>query len=208
MEDITIREKDQKDYITRIELNDDVKSFKVIYADGHEETKEFTSVHNYNVYLHLMKDQFRRYEKDYTKFLHERIKDALFKGLVELVLSLEAIIITSRTMDTGLLQTAIIVLTVAFSLGYLGKKLKEISFAGNSLGYLNDVEKFISLQEKIKVPITDPVTGKEDYWYLGNLSDINYDSKVGLYEYYASSLEDEEVVEEESARIMGMLKGE
>ncbi len=155
-----------------------------------------------------MKNQFYRFQDDYAKFLREKIKKDFVKGLVDLVLSLEAVIITSRMMDTGLPQTAIIVLVTILGLGYLGKKLKEISNAGNSLGYLRDVEEFISLQEKIKVPITDPVTGKEDYWYLGNLSDINYDSNVGLYKYYASSLEDEEVVEEESARIMGILKGE
>ena len=208
MEDITLRKDDQKKYITKIELNDDVKSFKIKYADGHEETKEFSSVHNYNVYIHQMKEQFYRYGNNYYDFLHKQIKESIIKGLIELVLAIEAIIITSRSMDPGVLQTAILILTVLFSLGYIGRKLIEISFAGNSIGYLKDVEEFINIQEKIKVPITDPVTGKEDEWYLGNLSDINYDSNIGLYKFYATCLEDEEAKEEESARIMSLLKGE
>ncbi len=208
MEDITLRKQDQKDYITRIELNDDVKSFKVIYADGHEETQEFSSVHNYNVYLHHMKEQFDRYAKDYHAFLQKEIKWSFIKSLIDLFLSFEAIIMTSRVIEPGLLQTAMFILIVLLSLGYLGRKLMEISFAGISVGYLDSVEEFINLQEKIKVPITDPVTGKEDYWYLGNLSDVNYDSNIGLYKFYAKSLEDEEVKKEESERIMSLLKGE
>jgi len=208
MEDLTFREKDKKDFITGIELNDDVKSFNVVYADGHKETKEFSTVHNFNVYLHQMKEQFYRYERDFTKFMHEWVKDSVIKSLVELVLSLEAIIITSRIAPDGIVKTIIIILTILFSLGYLGHKLKEIAAAGISLGYLNNVEEFISIQEKLKVPVTDPATGRKDDWYLANLSDVNIDSNIGLYKLYASSLEDDEVKEEESLRLTRILKGE
>ena len=208
MEDLTFREKDRKNFITGIELNDDIKTFNVVYADGHKETKEFNSVHNFNVYLHQMKEQFYRYEKDFTQFMHEWIKSSIIKSLVELVISLESIIITSRVAPDGIIKTIIIILTILFSLGYLGHKLKEISAAGISLGYLNDVNEFITIQEKLKVPVTDPVTGRKDDWYLANLSDVNIDSNIGLYKLYASSLENDEVKEEESLRLTRILKGE
>ena len=208
MEDITVRERDKKDFITKVLFDDSYKSFKVVYADGHIEEKEFTTVHNFNVYLHQMKEQFYRHEADFSKKMLEWIKDSIFKGLVELVLSIEAIILTSRLMDPGILKTAIIILTILFSLGYLGHKVKEIASAGLGLDYLNTVEKFIDIQEKIKIPVTDPKTGKEDNWYLASLSNVDLLTDISIYEHFATALQDDEIKQEQSEIFSKALKGE
>lgn len=207
MEDLTIREKDKKDFITKILLDDGFKSFKVVYADGHIEEKEFTTVHNFNVYLHLMKEQYFRYEKDFRKEMHSWIKDSVIKGLIELFASVEALILTGQYVSNDVVKVAMMILIVLFSLGYLFRKMRNTMYAGISLEYADNVERFINIQEQLKVPVYDSKTGRGDEWYLTNLSDINLFTDVKVYEVFARSLDDE-AKEEEGAVLSKALKGE
>ena len=66
MVDLSKYAEDKDSYILRTEINDDFTKFKVIYASGREEEFDF-SIHNYQVYLYRMEDQFNRYSKCYKR---------------------------------------------------------------------------------------------------------------------------------------------
>ena len=63
MLDLSKYAKDKDSYIVRLEIDDLFQNFKVIYASGREEEHEF-SIHNYQVYIYKMEEQFQLYKKE------------------------------------------------------------------------------------------------------------------------------------------------
>ena len=208
MVDLTTDEQDNSKFITRVDLNDDLETYTVSYADGHVEVEPFESVHNFNVKLYRMEQQYYQYRDTFNEEMNEWYVETIKKSLTEFVLTIVGVILTTRFVPEGLVKTLLIVLMILFSIGYQvlkGRDLLTISYATN---YLTKIERFLGVQEKLKVPVKDPKTGKDDEWYLANLSDIHFGSNIGMYEQVSEVLEDPEKKKDEGLRLTKILKGE
>ena len=208
MIDLTTDEQDNSSFITKVELNDDLKTYTITYADGHTKVKDFESVHNFNADVHRMEQQYYEYRESFNKEMTGWYIETIKKSLVSLAMTIIGIILETKYVPNGLIRTLMIVLTVLFSLGYELFRFRDLVTIGYATSYLEDVDRFLKIQEKLKVPIKDPKTGKDAEWYLANLSSMEIGTDVTLYEKYAVMMQDPELREEEGNRLTKTLKGE
>ena len=208
MVDLTTDRQDNSEFITSVELNDDLNTYTVTYADGHKEIKEFSSVHNFNADLYKMETQYYKYQDSFKDEMSKWYLESLKKTVIELISAFAGIVLTVKFVPEGIVKTLMILLTILFTIGYLLFKVRDFVTIGYSTMYLEDIRKFISVKEGLKVPVKDPKTGKDDDWYLANLSNINIGTDVSLYEKLALALHDDELKEEEGKRLTKVLKGE
>ena len=208
MVDLTTDEQDNSNFITSVELNDDFNTYTITYADGHTDVKVFDSVHNFNVDLYKMQNQYYQYHDSFSKEMSKWLVDTIKKSLVGLALTIIGIVMEVKFVPSGFIKTLLIILTILFSLGYELLKYRDLVTIGYSTSYLDNLRRFISIQEGLKVPVKDPKTGKDDEWYLANLSTINLGTDVSLYEKYAVTMHDPALKEEEGRRLTKVLKGE
>ena len=205
---LTSNEEESKEFITKVEVNDDLETYTITYGDGHQTINRFDSIHNFNVHIHKMVDQYYRYRKDVSEEMLKWFKNSVINGLIDLILSLEAIFITTKFVPEGVLKTIMLLLIIAIGIGYELAKVRDIIVSSLTLGYLDDVKKFIDIQERLKVQVEDPNTKRKEDWYIANLSNIDLGTNIELYEKYAQMLNIPEIKEEESLRITKTLKGE
>ena len=208
MVDLTTDKQDNSNFITKVELNDDLETYTVYYADGHVDVKPFSSVHNFNVELYKMEQQYYQYRDSFNAEMHKWFLNTLKKSLIGLAVSIMGLLLTVNYVPAGLVKVLMVVLMILLSLGYELLQLRDFVTIGYSTSYLEDIEKFISIQNGLKVPVKDPKNGQDAEWYVANLSSINIGTDVSLYEKYAKVLQNPELKEEESKRLTKTLKGE
>jgi hypothetical protein len=208
MIDLTTDNQDNSTFITSVELNDDLKTYTITYADGHTEEKVFDSVHNYNATLYRMDNQYYQYRDSFSEEMNVWYIETLKKSLIELFLAVTGIILTVKFVPGGLIKTLLIILMILFTIGYQALKIRDFITIGCATDYLDKVGKFLNIKEKLKVPITDPNNGKKEDWYMVNLSNINLGTNIGLYEQYAEAMEEPGAKEEQGRLLTKALKGE
>lgn len=170
--DLSKYAKDKDAYILRTEINEDFSKFKVIYASGREEEFDF-SIHNYQVYLYRMEEQYKEYSEYYKReigmdFSKER-KNAILISLLEIVS-----IFVSCNLDIAIAGR--IVLVFIALLGII-KNYSDINSAKIKLG-MNAmktaiVDYYLENKEKYGFDIKDPKTGNQERWYTVDLNNID-----------------------------------
>lgn len=181
MVDLSKYAEDKDSYILRTEINDDFSKFKVIYASGREEEFDF-SIHNYQVYLYRMEEQFNRYSKCYRREIGmeytKEMKSAMLWSLVDI-----ASIFVTCNMDFAIGGKIVLAFIAVLAL------LHNVSKVGMAKQRLQQkamktvvVESYIANREKFAVDVKDPVSGREEKWYVIDFNSLDqFNSEFELF---------------------------
>ncbi len=186
MIDLSSSSIEKKCYITNVSLDGDGTSYIVRYADGHQETHPF-SVHNYNAVLHHMKEQFLSKKDRYIDQINEETTKLVRNELVTLTYVVASTIMFSGANTTDLEKLLGISLFLLLASGvtlYQRKKIREMRM---KIGAVKKTEDFLNIMESFKIPVIDPNNGREEEWYMYNLSDVSSRSNVDLIRKIAES---------------------
>lgn len=196
---------DKDMYISRVEINEDFSKFKVIYASGREEEFEF-SIHNYQVYLYRMEDQYHTYKRAFNRELNERynkkIKETFFRVLFDI-----GCIVLATNLDLGTLFNAIyITFIVIHSMIVLsGVKLKKRELEREAMK-ASMVELYLLHKEEFAVDVVNPQNNSVEKWYVVDLNTLDgYQSAIELA-MTALPLQVPEIKEEYSKSMTEVLK--
>lgn len=173
MVDFSKYSKDKDNYISKLEIDSLFQTFKVIYASGREEVQDFT-IHNYQVYVYKMEEQYRRYHgvymedkaQDYVKVVNKRL----------LFLSIASIwgIIGTISVDVHLMIRVFLILASAFVSIYNFKKIREAKKEfKKEEDKLAMIEVLLNHKEDIALEVTDPGTGRKESWYMVDVNNID-----------------------------------
>lgn len=193
MIDLTVDDKDKNSYIVDVVLNDN-GTYTVKYASGREEVYPF-SIHNINVELYRMEEQYKEYGKDYLdKIYPSRGFGSFLLGLMFTV----DVMYFKYILDEGL----------NFVRGWL-LCYSLYSFFIRAIPHIKQRKLFIEAKKKLdiiklymenkdcfKVDVVNPYNDKEEEWYLVNLANIDEFQNVDELNEYLISLDDEKKREE------------
>ena len=171
MIDLTLNEKDRDEFITNLYLKENSNKFIVRYASGRLDEQNFT-VHNFNVMLYRMEEQFLEFKNDYIRN-NLRIQGKYqLKKLVEALLAILGVYVTANLPIPGIIQGILIGILAIYSFLYQVETSRVIDYGRATLGIINLADKFMEMKDKFKISITDPKSGQEEEWYLFSLSGI------------------------------------
>ena len=171
MIDLTLNEKDRDEFITNLYLKENSNKFIVRYASGRLDEQDFT-VHNFNVMLYRMEEQFLEFKNDYIRN-NLRIQGKYqLKKLVEALLAILGVYVTANLPIPGIIQGILIGILAIYSFLYQVETSRVIDYGRATLGIINLADKFMEMKDKFKISITDPKSGQEEEWYLFSLSGI------------------------------------
>jgi len=205
MLDLTENEEERKYFIVHVDLLEGLKEYEVEYADGHIERFPF-SVHNFNVDLYRMKEQYYKYSDDVKDEIIEWSSDILKNQLKCLLLTVLTIIFETNTPLPGLWKVVVIILTILVALGYEIRKYIDLMYAGYGLGYLNDMDVFMeNMEGKNRINFKNPLNNQDEYWYLFNPSMMDLGVDVDIYNQTIENLSPEEK-DESAKRLVKILK--
>lgn len=163
---------DKDSYISKVEINEEFTKFKVIYASGREEEFDF-SIHNYQVYLYRMEDQYHTYKKAFNRELNERynnkIKETFFRILFDI-----GCIVLATNLDLGTLFNVIYITFIALhSMIVLnGVKLKKIELEREAMR-AGMVELYLLHKEDFAVDVVDPQNHNVEKWYVVDINTLD-----------------------------------
>ena len=205
MIDLTIKEKDKNYYITKVELGDDYKTYKVSYASGREETFPF-SIHNYNVDIRRMEKQYYQYKDEYSKAIMEQALAVLKDKAEKIAIALLSTAIVFNITDNRVLRIISIITALLYAgVNHLKSKALLLVY-GTSLEYINQVERYLDKKDEFIIPITNPRNNEEEEWYLVNMGDVEKTIfQPEIYNQIADQLSDE-VKQELSESITEVLR--
>ena len=172
MIDLSSSEKEKESYVTGVELNDDCTEYITTYADGHTEKHPF-SIHNYNVEIYRMINQFNSRKNQKIELLLEKLVKLVGKKVKTMILSLIGVVFTVAVPLANIYKLITILLIVLYNIKLELENRKKISEIGDSLAELKSTEMCIELLEKFKVDVTDPRTGRQEEWFLIDPSIFN-----------------------------------
>lgn len=163
---------DNKDsYIVSIAIDELFDKFKVTYATGRIEEHDF-SIHNYQVYLYRMEQQFNLYKKDFEKDLNAQFNEEVKKCIITNVVTMMGIAITCG-FDIHLAIKIILAflgsMFVIYNLNKVAKKRKEVIREADKAAM---VEVLMQHKEDIALNVVDPATGREEKWYMVDVNNI------------------------------------
>lgn len=171
MIDLTLNTKDRDSFITKLYLKENSNKFIVRYASGRLDEQDFT-VHNFNVMLYRMEEQFLEFKNDYIRN-NLRIQGKYqLKKLVEALLAILGVYVTANLPIPGIIQGILIGILAIYSFLYQVEASRVIDYGRATLGIVNLADKFMEMKDKFKIKITDPKSGEEEDWYLITLSGI------------------------------------
>ncbi len=193
MFDFTLREEDKDSYIVDVHINDD-GTYTVKFASGREVSYDF-SIHNFQVELYRMEDQFEEFSKGYLDKVYPAGK--IRSLLLAVLLVAEVGTIINLIEDGFSLYGALCLIYgiyVTVDRGVPHFKQRKLYFdAKRKLAILN---RYFESREDLKVEVVNPNTnGKED-WYLVDLGNIDQFKTVKEYNEYLSSMTPEKKSEE------------
>ncbi|MDE5888857.1 MAG: hypothetical protein K2H20_02435, partial [Bacilli bacterium] len=204
MIDLTTREKDKNNFITKVYLKEDTPKYCVQYASGRIEEYDFT-IHNFNASLSLMEQQYHAYKEE---FFYKKAKEANLAAINKLkegVLALVGIVLTTCVDMSIAIKILMSLLIVVCSVFYQKSKTKENAACGRAIDVLAITEKFLANKEQFRISVTDPITNTEEDWYLLTLTDIEaIENKLQVT--LIGSAITEEIKEEESKNVVATLK--
>ena len=171
MLDLSKYAENKDSYIVSIAIDELFDKFKVTYASGRIEEHDF-SIHNYQVYIYRMEEQYRLYKKDFEKDLNEQFNEQLKKGLLANVVSMLGIVITCG-FDINLAIKIIVGflggLIVVWNLKKVADKRKEVITEVEKLAM---VEVLMKHKNDIALNVIDPVSGREETWYMVDVNNV------------------------------------
>lgn len=172
MLDLSKYAKDKDSYIVRLEIDDLFQNFKVIYASGREEVHEF-SIHNYQVYIYKMEEQFQSYKKDYERDLNTQFNEEVKKRVIASVVSMMGIAITCG-FDIHLAIKIILAfigsMIVIYNLNKVADKRQKVTKEAEKAAI---IEVMLQHKEDIGLNVTDPGTGRKDKWYMIDINNVD-----------------------------------
>lgn len=190
MIDLTLNTKDRDSFITKLYLKENSNKFVVRYASGRLDEQDFT-VHNFNVMLYRMEEQFLEFKNDYIRN-NLRIQGKYqLKKLVEALLAILGVYVTANLPIPGIIQGILIGILAIYSFLYQVEASRVINYGRATLGIVNLADKFMEMKEKFKIKITDPKSGEEEDWYLISLSGIEQINGLGHLNFLEDILTDE-----------------
>ena len=171
MIDLTLNTKDRDSFITKLYLKEDSNSFIVRYASGRLEEQIF-SIHNFNMMLHKMEEQFLQYREEYVKY-NARLQSKMHaEKLIEALLGLLGVYFIANIPVPEFIKMLLAAILFLASLYFQTTRSHVINHCCDYLNTVNIASEFIEMKEKFKIKITDPVSGLEEDWYLLTLSGI------------------------------------
>ena len=178
MIDLTLNEKDREGFITKLYLKPDSNKYIIKYASGRLEEMDF-SVHNFNVSLLKMEEQFLEYREDYVKNVLRVQSKIQMKKLVEALIAILGIYMTVNTDLPGIIQGILIAVLTMYTFLYQSNRTHLINYGRSLINVVNISNKFLQMKDNFKIIINDPRTGQEEDWYLLSLSTIEqlYDAE-------------------------------
>lgn len=190
MIDLTLNTKDRDSFITKLYLKENSNKFVVRYASGRLDEQDFT-IHNFNVMLYRMEEQFLEFKNDYIKN-NLRIQGKYqLKKLVEALLAILGVYVTANLPIPGIIQGILIGILAIYSFLYQVEASRVIDYGRVTLGIVNLADKFMEMKDKFKIKITDPKSGEEEDWYLITLSGIEQINGLGHLNFLEAILTDE-----------------
>lgn len=171
---------DKDSYISKVAISEDFKKFKVIYASGREEENDF-SIHNYQVYLYRMEQQYRenvgQYKREVSGEFFKEFKSSLIWSIVDVIG-----IIFQCNLDTPMWSKIIFILM--FCLAIVSNFMKVSSKMAECKYKMNKaviVESYLANKENFAMDVKDPVSGREEKWYVVDVNDLeNFNSEFEL----------------------------
>ncbi len=204
MMDLSFGKDEKAYYIVNVKLNEDGKNFTVFYADGHTEEHPFL-VHNYSVYIYRMKHQFLDNREKYEDTLKFVASMAIVKEAKMLLYSITGLMLMTNVNIPNALKIIMIVLLVLYNLGYALGKAVELLLIKTKLIEFAKTAEFVQMMENFRIDVIDPITGKEEDWYLFNIGDVDINSDIGILKVISMGINDE-FKKEEGKRISSLFK--
>lgn len=171
MIDLTTRHEDKDYFITKVYMKEDSNLFYIHYASGRIEERPF-SIHNLNATFLQMEEQFMQYKEDYVNKVVEVKHKACLNQLIELLVGMGTIFLTT-SMDMPLeLKLVIDMIIVLFTLWYQYKNNLKDGICNTSINVILTAEEFLKNKEMFMTRVINPKTNEEEDWYLVTLSEI------------------------------------
>ena len=172
MLDLSKYAKDKDSYIVRLEIDELFQNFKVIYASGREEIQGF-SIHNYQVFIYKMEEQFQEYKKEYESDLNDQFNEDVKKRIIASVASMMGIAITCG-FDIHLAIKIILAfigsMIVIYNLNKIADKRSKLTKDAEKAAI---IELLLQHKEDIALNVTDPGTGRKDKWYMIDINNVD-----------------------------------
>lgn len=181
MFDLTLLKEDKEFYIVDVFLNDD-GTYTVKYADGKIEVYPF-SIHNFQVELHRMEEQFSKYGQDYLERAYPN--GGIRAGLLAMLFVVDAVAFKTM-LEEGFTFTGVWCLAygmyVILSRGIPQLKQRKLFVEGKKK--IGIMKYYLEHKDGFKVNVVDPSNGKDAEWYLVDLASIdNFVEEAELSEY-------------------------
>lgn len=171
MLDLSKYAQDKDKYIVSVAIDELFDNFKVTYASGRIEEHDF-SIHNYQVYIHRMEEQFHLYKKDFEKDLNEQFNEEAKKCVITNVITMMGIAITCGFdihLAIKIILSFIGALFVIYNLNKVADKRKKVISEADKAAM---VEVLIQHKKDIELNVVNPVTGAEEKWYMVDVNNI------------------------------------
>ena len=172
MLDLSKYAKDKDSYIVRLEIDELFQNFKVIYASGREVIHGF-SIHNYQVFIYKMEEQFQEYKKEYERDLNDQFNEDVKKRIIASVASMMGIAITCG-FDIHLAIKIILAfigsMIVIYNLNKIADKRSKLTKDAEKAAI---IEVLLQNKEEIALNVTDPGTGRKDKWYMIDINNVD-----------------------------------
>ena len=170
MIDFTLNKEDKDSYIVDVRLNEN-ETYTVTYASGREETNPFT-IHNYQVELFRMEEQFLFYKNDYEEDLNEQFSEQLRKCVISNVISMLGVIITCGFdihLAIKLILAFVGAIVMIYNLRKVANKRKEMITESEKAAM---VEVLLNHKKDIELTVINPANGSEEKWYMVDVNNI------------------------------------
>lgn len=179
MLDLSKYAEDKDSFISKVAISPDYKKYKVIYASGREEENDF-SVHNYQVALYRMEEQYRQYSGQYKREVSGEFLRELKGTLLWCVIDIVGIVFQCN-IDTPMWSRIIFILlfclAIVSNVSKLSSKFAEYRFKLNKALI---VESYLANKENFAYDISGE-HGIADKWYVVDVNDLdNFGSEFEL----------------------------
>lgn len=184
MFDLTLNKEDKDLYIVDAVMNDN-GTYTVKYASGREETYPF-NIHNFQVELYRMEDQFEKYGKDYLERVYPN--GGMRSFLLGLMIAADVLYV-KVIFEEGLnfVRAWLLGYAMYMLLPRLIPHLKSRKLYKEAKKKIALMKLYLENRNQFKIDVINPHTGKEDEWYLVDMANIDdFQNEDELNEYMLS----------------------
>ena len=188
MFDLTLKEEEKDSYIVDVVMNDD-GTYTVSFARGRKETYPF-NIHNFQVELYRMEEQFSLYGKDYLEKVYPN--GGIRSSLLAMMLVADVAYL-KFILDEG------INFARGWCLGYalymlitrLVPHLKSRKLYVEAKRKIALIKLYLENKSQFKIDVINPHTGKDDEWYLVDMASIDTFKNEDELKTYLNNLTEE-----------------